>query len=89
MYLISILLGLMTAIIASNKGYSFFRWWFKGTAFAPFSLLYVIFMKRNLNPSLKRGAPESLIQCPHCKKRVEADAENCRFCKKKIEIIDV
>jgi len=89
MYLISILLGLITAIIASNKGYSFFRWWVKGTVFAPFTLLYAIFMKKNPNPSKKRRVSVSRIQCPRCKEMVEANAENCHFCHKKIEIIDV
>lgn len=89
MYLISILLGLMTAIIASNKGYSFLRWWFNGTLFAPFALLYAIFMKRKIDPFQKGPSSKNLIQCPHCKEMIEADARNCRFCRNKIEIIDI
>ena len=89
MYLISILLGLMTAIIASNKGYGFLRWWFRGTVFAPFALLYAIFMKKNTDSPQRNQSAKNLIQCPNCKERVEMDAERCRFCHKKMEIIDI
>jgi len=89
LYLISILIGLMTAIIASNKGYGFLRWWIRGTAFAPFALLYAIFMKRNAAPLSKKSASIPHMPCPHCKEKIEVNAQSCRFCHKKIEIIDI
>ena len=88
-YLISVLIGLMTAIIASNKGYNFLAWWVKGTLFAPFSLLYVLFLPRRADPRQRRRASGTLIQCPHCKELIAPDARRCRYCRKTIEIIDV
>lgn len=84
--LINILIGLLAAVIAQSKGYSFIRWWINGAIGGPFSLLYVIFMKSQKVP--KRGETR-LIACPHCGKMIAAELKICSYCEKKVDIIDV
>ncbi|MFQ5543193.1 MAG: zinc ribbon domain-containing protein [Nitrospiria bacterium] len=86
-FLIPILIGLITAIIANSKGQNFLRWWIKGTLYAPFSLIYALFMKRTVSQT--PGSKAALTKCPHCSAMLPVDATTCGHCKGEIDIIDV
>lgn len=88
-FLLPILIGLLTAIIAQSKGRSFFGWWIYGTLAPPFALIYALFLPRQDKTSFDRDPNADLLQCPHCKKMIPTDAKHCRHCNKKIDVIDV
>jgi len=86
--LINVLIGLLAAVIAQGKGYSFIRWWINGALWGPFGLLYVIFMGKN-EEGMRRRSGENTINCPHCDQMIATDASKCQYCQKDIDIVDV
>jgi len=69
---ISILIGLIPAVIARNKGYNFFLWWLFGAALFIIALIWSIVMK----PKLKKDEKK----CLQCAEIVKREAKVCRFC---------
>jgi len=87
--LLSIIIGLITAIVASSKGRSFWVWWIYGGLFPPFALIYALFLKRDTVTIQKEQQKKNFIQCPYCEKMVPPNTKQCNYCEKKIDVIDV
>lgn len=87
--IILFLFGLITAIIARSKGRDFFLWWFYGLLLFPFALIHAIVLKPDIEALEKLQKGRGLIKCPHCTEMIKPDAKQCRFCGRKIDIIDV
>jgi len=87
--IILFIFGLITAIIARSKGRNFLFWWFYGILLFPFALIHAIVIKqdREIPETMQRG--QGRIKCPHCESMIRLDAKQCRFCHRKIDIIDV
>jgi|SRR5579871_5288369 len=66
-------LGLITAVIANNKGHNMFLWWLFGSAFFIVALPIALIMK----PKPRSGVTRS---CPFCMEVVPATASVCRQC---------
>ena len=65
--LIWFLFGVVTAVIASNKGDSGCGWFLIGVILGPFGLLLAIFATGK--------------QCPHCRSRIHKGASRCPKCQ--------
>ena len=73
LFFILLLLGMLPAFIAMNKGRNFLLWWLYGT------LLFVIaiFHAITLKPTPKYLASIGLRYCPECDRIVKLDDPDC------------
>ena len=62
----AILLGLIPAIIAKQKGRSFGVWWFDGAALFIIALPHALIMKANNEAIERQQIAEGTKKCPHC-----------------------
>jgi len=67
----AVILGLIPALIAHRKGYSFGRWWLFGAALFLLALPLAIMQPKN---------PKLFRTCPDCKGAVPFDAPVCAAC---------
>ena len=84
-YLIgAILIGLIPAVIARNKGRSFGVWWFYGAMLFFVALPHALLLKADQTTIDNRLINEGMKKCPHCAEIVKGDAKVCRFCGRDI-----
>jgi hypothetical protein len=69
------LVGLIPAVIAQRKGYSFVGWWIFGALLFIVALPMALVMKPN--QSARR-------QCPHCRAWIDREATVCRQCSRDV-----
>lgn len=67
--LIDVVLGVVPAMIADKKGYSFLLWYLFGL------LLFIVAL-----PIILLLDPVNQKKCPECAELVKPDAARCRFC---------
>lgn len=72
---LAVLLGLIPAYIAKQKGYSFGDYWIFGT------LLFVVALPVAL---LRKPNPDTRRQCPHCRTWIARDASACPQCTRDV-----
>jgi hypothetical protein len=79
---VALLLGLVPAAIAHNKGRTFFSWWLYGT------LLFIVAFPHALllRPDTAEIEHQAIIgggmkRCPACAELVRREATKCRFCQ--------
>ncbi len=87
--LIQIVLGLITALVASGKGRSFWGWLIYGALFPPFALIYALLLKRDDAALQMKRQQKALIQCPNCQEMIPPNSKRCQHCNHKIDVIDV
>lgn len=80
---VGVLLGVIPAAIASDKGRDFLGWWILGALFFPIALIAAIVIEPTPSQVLynqwKRG---EVRQCPHCREWVSSSATVCKFCQR-------
>jgi hypothetical protein len=88
-FVIVVLIGLIPAAIAKNKGRSFGAWWLYG------SLLFIIALPHALimgpdRESLERRrvSEEGLRKCPYCAELVKSEATICRYCQRELPPVE-
>lgn len=78
---IVVLIGLLPAIIASNKGRSFLGWWLYGMALFIIALPHALMLKEDRKAldgkALMAGNSK---RCEHCAEIIRREARVCRFC---------
>jgi hypothetical protein len=78
--LIVILIGLIPAKIASDKGRSFVGWWFYGSALFIIALPHSLMISPDAKALEQQQLAEGLKQCRHCAELIKSDANVCRYC---------
>lgn len=68
---IVILIGLIPAFIAQQKGRSFIGWWIYGAAIFIIALPHSIIVKT-----------KGVKKCPYCAEDIKNEAAICKFCNK-------
>lgn len=77
--ILAVLLGLIPAVIAKNKGYSFGLWWLFGGALFIVALPLALLLKPNQSAIEKKRMEEGYKKCPFCAEMVKLDARVCRY----------
>jgi hypothetical protein len=74
---------IITSVVASSKGRSWFGWFILSCFFGIFALILVALL-----PSRKRDplapTPETHVRCPECREFVFMDATKCKHCGTKL-----
>ncbi len=75
-----VLLGLIPAVIARNKGYDFGGWWLYGTFLFVIALPHSILLKSNKVAIERKRFEEGFRKCPFCAEFIDRNAVVCKFC---------
>ncbi len=78
--MIAVLIRLIPATIASNKGGPFASWWMFGTALFIIALPAALLMKPDTAAVERKQLSEGMQKCPDCAEMIRADAQVSRFC---------
>ena len=79
--LISIVIGLIPALIAQSKGRSFFAWWIYGALLFIIALVHSIVIKKDLRQEEAiEIASGDYKKCPFCAELIKLEAVQCKHC---------
>ncbi|MNS49202.1 hypothetical protein D3C72_818020 [compost metagenome] len=90
---VPVVIGLIPAYIAKQKGRNFLLWWFFGAGLFILALPAALLMKSTVKSDAARrttertqepveaGASDDRRSCPHCAESIKKEARFCRFCQ--------
>jgi len=92
--------GIISAVIASNKGRSTFGWFLIGTLTSLFGIILALVVSDksakaadSAAASLTRESAQSAIAdtraCPYCAETIKAQAVICRFCNRDVDPLPI
>jgi hypothetical protein len=81
---LAVLIGLIPAAIARNKGRSFVGWWIYGALLFIVALPHSLLMGGRGVEAVPAGPAPTLRPCPSCAEMIQPAARICRFCGREV-----
>ena len=77
---LAVVIGLIPAFIARNKGKNFLLWWFYGAMLFIVALPHAILMKPDSQKAGQGQMSKEMKKCFYCTELIERKARVCRYC---------
>ncbi len=79
------LIGLIPAAIAQQKGRSFVQWWIYGALLFVFAIPHSLIMRADSKGIERRQYTVGMKKCPHCAEMIKGQANVCRYCNRDVK----
>jgi hypothetical protein len=81
----TIILGIIPALIAHNKGKPFLLWWAYGALLFIVALPHSIITKADREYLERQQIADGMKKCPYCAEMIKNDAVICKHCGQQVE----